>query len=100
MSKLCGSLIVEGDPYDREVRVVPPELLRTLPNWWALVIRMNLRPVIVKVRPVWRRLGYRRARLPVPQLRPMPRAEAATLELAVLGASDTPEAFPYAGSLT
>ena len=59
VSKLCGSLIVEGDPYDREVRVVPPELLRTLPNWWALVIRMNLRPVIVKVRPVWRRPSQR-----------------------------------------
>ena len=60
---------------------------------------MNLNPLIVKIRPAWKRLGYRRARLPVPQLRPMPRPvwEAATLELAELGASDTPEAFPYAG---
>jgi type IV secretory pathway TraG/TraD family ATPase VirD4 len=63
-SKLCGT---EGEPPHR---VVPPELLRMLPDWRALVIRMNLSPVVVKVRPAWRRLGYRLGRhpLPVPQL--------------------------------
>jgi hypothetical protein len=43
-----------------------------LPDWRALVISMNLSPVVVKVRPAWRRLGYRFGRhpLPVPQLAP------------------------------
>jgi hypothetical protein len=69
-SKVCGTA---GDGDDK-TPVVPPELLRMLPDWWALVIRMNLRPVIVKVRPVWRRLAYRLRRhpLPVPVLRPFP----------------------------
>ena len=100
-SKLCGTVVI-GPDGDQPVPVVPPEFLRGLPDWRALVIRMNLNPLIVKIRPAWKRPGYRRARLPVPQLRPMPRPvwEAATLELAELGASDTPEAFPYAGSLT
>ena len=69
-SKVCGTA---GDGDSKEP-VVPPELLRMLPDWWALVIRMNLRPVIVKVRPVWRRLAYRLGRypLPVPVPRPFP----------------------------
>ena len=56
-SKLCGTA---GDGDGKEP-VVPPELLRMLPDWRALVIRMNLRPVVVKVRPAWRRLPYRLA---------------------------------------
>ena len=69
-SKVCGTS-AEGDSKEP---VVPAELLRMLPDWWALVIRMNLRPVIVKVRPVWRRLAYRLGRhpLPVPVPRPFP----------------------------
>ena len=47
---------------DDEVPVVPPELLRTLPDWRALVIRTNLNPVVVKFRPAWKRLGYRLGR--------------------------------------
>jgi type IV secretion system protein VirD4 len=67
-SKLCGSVNTE----DGQEPVIPPELLRMLPDWRALVIRMNLFPVVVKVRPAWRRLGYRLGRypLPVPQLAP------------------------------
>jgi hypothetical protein len=43
-----------------------------LPDWRALVIRMNLSPVVVKVRPAWRRLAHRLGRhpLPVPRLHP------------------------------
>ena len=43
-----------------------------LPDWRALIIRMNLSPVVVKVRPAWRRLAYRLGRhpLPVPRLYP------------------------------
>ena len=74
-SKLCGTAKIG----DGKEPVVPPELLRMLPDWRALVIRMNLRPVVVKVRPAWRRLAYRLGRhpLPVPQPAPVPVALAA-----------------------
>jgi hypothetical protein len=67
-SKLCGSTRTE----DGREPVIPPELLRMLPDWRALVLRMNLYPAVVKIRPAWRRLGYRFGRypLPVPQLAP------------------------------
>ena len=39
--------------------MVPPEVIRGLPDWRALVMRMNLNPVVVKFRPAWKRLGYR-----------------------------------------
>ena len=42
--------------------MVPPEVIRGLPDWRALVIRMNLNPVVVKFRPAWKRLGYRLGR--------------------------------------
>jgi type IV secretion system protein VirD4 len=61
-SKLCGSVTVG----DKQEAAVPPELLRMLPDWRALVIRMNLFPVVVKVRPAWRRMGYRLGRHPLP----------------------------------
>lgn len=43
-------------------RVLPPELLRALPEWRALVIRGNLSPVVVRLRMAWRRMDYRHAR--------------------------------------
>jgi len=61
-SKLCGN-VATGDGKEA---VVPAELLRMLPDWRALVIRMNLSPVVVKVRPAWRRLAYRLGRHPLP----------------------------------
>jgi type IV secretory pathway TraG/TraD family ATPase VirD4 len=61
-SKLCGSVATA----DGREPVVPPELLRMLPDWRALVIRMNLSPVVVKIRPAWKRLGYRLGRHPLP----------------------------------
>jgi hypothetical protein len=71
VSDLCGTVAI-GEDDGRAIRVVPPELLRALPDWRALVVRMNLSPVVVKVRPAWRRLGYRFGRhpLPVPHLAP------------------------------
>ena len=74
-SKLCGT----GREGDGKEPVVPPELLRQLPDWRALVIRMNLSPVVVKVRPAWRRLAYRLGRhpLPVPAYLPAPWVPAA-----------------------
>jgi hypothetical protein len=66
VSKLCGS-VSTGDGSER---AVPPELLRCLPDWSALVIRSNLFPVVVRFRPAWRRLDARLGRrpLPVPQM--------------------------------
>jgi hypothetical protein len=58
ISELCGTIVI-GEDDSKTVRVVPPELIRALPDWRALVIRMNLNPVIVKFRPAWKRLGYR-----------------------------------------
>ena len=67
-SKLCGTVTTD----DGKEPVIPPELLRMLPDWRALIIRMNLSPVVVKVRPAWRRLACRLGRhpLPVPRLHP------------------------------
>ena len=58
ISELCGTIVI-GEDDSKTVRVVPPELIRALPDWRALVIRMNLNPVIVKFRPAWKRLGFR-----------------------------------------
>ena len=59
VSDLCGSVNL-GEDDGKSVRIVPPELLRALPDWRALVVRMNLSPVVVKFRPAWKRRGYRR----------------------------------------
>jgi type IV secretion system protein VirD4 len=86
VSRLCGDVAVLAHSETRDdqgrrtetrsyaqARVLPPELLRTLPSWRALVLRMNLRPVIVKVRPVWKRNSHRFGRaVPVPVLRAAP----------------------------
>jgi len=61
VSKLCGSLTT-GDGAER---VMPPELLAQLPDWRALVLSVNRRPLVVKFRPSWRRLGVRLGRAPV-----------------------------------
>ena len=111
VSKLCGSVVI-GDT-DTPVQVVPPELVRALPNWRALVIRMNLNPAIVKIRPAWKRLDHRLGRsASVPAPRPASATWAgldldSTIPLELLesdteraGAERDPEGFPFAGSLT
>jgi type IV secretion system protein VirD4 len=83
LSRLCGEVALRTHSRTRfedgrrgrtvsyrYVRVLPPELLRTLPEWRALVLRTNLSPVIVRLRMAWRRWDYRRASrmaMPVPQ---------------------------------
>jgi type IV secretion system protein VirD4 len=75
LSRLCGDIALRthartlGDDGRRArtvtyqpVRVLPPELLRTLPDWRALVLRTNLSPVVVRLRMAWRRRDYERAR--------------------------------------
>ena len=61
-SKLCGK--VPGDGKDQ--LVLPPDLLRQLPDWRAVIIRMNLAPVCVKIRPAWHRFMFRIGRHPLP----------------------------------
>jgi hypothetical protein len=68
LSKLCGTVRIG----DQDERVMPPEMLRMLPDWCALVIRSNLFPVVVRFRPAWRRLDARLGRYPLPDLRPVP----------------------------
>ena len=58
VSRLCGSAAVGED--GGTARVVPAEFLRALPDWRALVLRMNLSPVVVKIRPAWKRFGLSR----------------------------------------
>jgi type IV secretory pathway TraG/TraD family ATPase VirD4 len=88
LSRLCGEVALRTHSRTRfedgrrgrtvsyrYVRVLPPELLRTLPEWRALVLRTNLSPVIVRLRMAWRRWDYRRASrmaMPTPQQIPIP----------------------------
>ena len=51
VSRLTGTVTVD----DQTVPVLPPELLRMLPKWRALVLTLNNRPAVVKIRPVWHR---------------------------------------------
>ena len=62
VSKLCGT----ARAGDKDERTMPPELLRCLPDWSALVIRSNLLPVVVRFGPAWRRLDARLGRRPLP----------------------------------
>ena len=68
-SKLCGKI-----PGEKDQLRLPPELLRQIPDWRAVVIRMNLAPAAVKIRPCWHRLMFRLGRhpLPVPVYLPSP----------------------------
>lgn len=83
LSAICGDrdtwdhadVSGSGPRSPRPVRLYPPERIRLLPGWHALVLHRNARPVQVKVTPVWERRGYERvqpvqapAPLPVPQL--------------------------------
>ena len=75
LSQLCGEVALRtrsrtvGEDGRRAyatsyqpARVLPPELLRALPEWRALIVRGNLSPVVVRLRMAWRRRDYRRAR--------------------------------------
>lgn len=91
LSAVCGS----RDTYDsvkgpdgktsrqpRTERLYPPERLRTLPAWQAVLLHRAARPVQVTITPVWDRDGYQRyeaARIPVAEAVPAieaPRREA------------------------
>lgn len=74
LSLLCGEIALRTHSRTRgedgrrartvtyqPVQVLPPELLRMLPEWRALIVRGNLFPVVVRLRMAWRRQDYRRA---------------------------------------
>jgi len=82
LSQLCGEVRLRMHSWTRHeggrladtvtyqsARVLPPELLRTLPEWRALVVHGNLSPVVVRLRMAWRRHDYRHAyrTLPAPR---------------------------------
>ena len=99
VSQLCGSVAI-GDDDNATVRVVPPELVRSLPDWRALVLRMNLSPVIVKIRPAWKRHGGRGGRravmVPHPVIPPLSAADTVPApDLSEIG--PRPDAFPLTG---
>lgn len=77
VSKLCGTTRIG----DKDEPVMPPELLRQLPDWTALVIRSNLSPLVVRFRPAWRRFDARLGRRPLPVPHPAPAAAAPALLL-------------------
>jgi type IV secretion system protein VirD4 len=75
LSRLCGEIRLRThsrthDQYRgrghtvsyEPIPVLPPDLLRTLPEWRALVVRGNLSPVIVRLRMAWKRRDYHHAR--------------------------------------
>lgn len=70
VSRLVGTVTAD----DQRVPVLPPELLRMLPKWRALVLTLNLRPAVVKTRPVWHRRNrwFHRAPVTPPVLTPAP----------------------------
>jgi hypothetical protein len=101
-SQMYGSIVL-GEVGDMPVPAVPGEFVRALPDWRALVIRTNLQPVVVKIRPAWKRLRYRLG-LQAPAYRPRLAAvdldSTMPLELLHDTATDQPpEEFPFAGSL-
>jgi type IV secretion system protein VirD4 len=74
VSKLTGTVTVKLRDGESTVPVLPPELLRMLPKWRALVLTRNQRPVVVKTRPAWHRSNrwFWRAPAAAPALTPAP----------------------------
>jgi type IV secretory pathway TraG/TraD family ATPase VirD4 len=91
VSALCGTVSVPKGEDMENVPAVPPELIRTLPEWRALVIRMNMNPCVVRFRPVWKRTRYRLGRAAtVPVLTPLAPAAAPVLPPAETPAPSLP----------
>jgi type IV secretion system protein VirD4 len=60
----------------RTERLYPPERLRTLPDWQAVLLHRSARPLTVTLTPVWKRKGYQKAEpaMWAPQPEPQPLA--------------------------
>jgi hypothetical protein len=102
LSAICG----DRDTWDpagsgpgsaRPERLYPPERIRLMADWHALVVHRNARPVEVKVTPVWKRRGYERVQ-PVlaPALPQRLAIEASREAIPMPGAKPvtTPDAVP------
>jgi TraM recognition site of TraD and TraG len=63
ISRLAGTR-PGGEQY--EDPDVPINFAQRLPRRWALIINDDLAPVCVRIRPFWKRLGYRLGRVPAP----------------------------------
>ena len=63
LSLICGHVDSwHGSRADlRKERLFPPERIKQLADWHALVLHRNARPVEVTVTPVWKRRGYQPA---------------------------------------
>jgi hypothetical protein len=63
-STLCGQAPwrVRGQDHATRHDVVTPDMIRQLPDAFALVIRSNCAPVIARLPQAWRNPAYRRAR--------------------------------------
>ena len=101
ISELCGTVVIGDRHIDQPVPVVPAEFVRCLPDWRALVIRMNLQPVVVKIRLGWNRGVFRR-RTPVYVPGPATAwAEEVLADTLPLELPDhSPDGWPIAGSLS
>ena len=72
-------------------RLYPPERLRTLPDWQAVLLHRSARPVQVTITPVWDRPGYQKA--DTTWTPPVAEAEPAAIE-----APPVREAIPMPGA--
>ena len=79
VSRLAGSVTAGGRDDNSSAQIIPVDLLRQLPDWRAVVLRMNLSPVIVKFRPAWRRHPLRRLARAAAAIRPHRRRRSRAL---------------------
>lgn len=65
LSRICGDVDTWHGDKDQlgTVRLYPPERIRLMADWHALVLHRNARPVEVTVTPVWKRRGYQSAQI-------------------------------------
>jgi type IV secretion system protein VirD4 len=96
ISKLCGSVTVKTADRHGSVPAMPIEVIRQLPYMRALVLRVNLSPVVVKVRPVWKRFDRRFGRRPVlaPVMPPAPQPALDAVPALAGAPADVPEPIP------
>jgi len=98
-SKLCGKTAYQEKGEERHTRheVMTPDMIRQLPDRFALVLRGGLSPVVVRLPLAWKDRAYKRARrggwavyrtpvqrygpLPLPELEPAPAPPAAAADL-------------------
>lgn len=97
ISRMLGTVRVKvGEDRQEMVPIVPPDLVRRMPDFRALVVRGNLSPVAVKLRMAWKRHG-RLSPLPAPVLRPPEPATVSAGRPDAVPAVRRPPVVPKAG---